>query len=238
MVPNRSLLRNVFFHDATNPDVTLGGPFQNGSIAEVNFLEFLDIVLANSVAIRVKKRTSTWIVSRINVPLETGVYDIYSDVPIELSREVSVEHATTHNITGRDARFGREVRNRDRKCVVSGIMNPEANIQVDSNESLWDQLEMGRYVTDIGDTPGRAKINSSQNGLLLLSNIHTLFDEYSISVNPDDNYKIVVFGIDIFGLDGRILDPVCRSLDNPHHVPDHLLKSHFEQSILASVRGS
>ncbi|KAG0124869.1 HNH endonuclease-domain-containing protein [Tuber indicum] len=229
MAPNRSLIRNVFFHDATNPDVTLGGLFQNGSITEANSI-FLTL---------------------INVPLETGVYDIYSDVPIELSREVSVEHATTHNITGRDARFRREVRNRNKKCVVSGIVNPEANIQVDKwssfeachifplqHESLWDELKMGRYVTDIEDTPVRAKINSSQNGLLLLSTIHTQFDEYSISVNPDDNYKIVVFGIDIFRVDGRILDPVCRSLDNPHHVPARLLRWHFEQSILASVRGA
>jgi len=74
-----SLIRNVFFHDATNPDVTLGGFFQNGSITEANFLDFLEIVLANLVVIRVKKRTSTRIVSRINVPLEAGAYDIYSD---------------------------------------------------------------------------------------------------------------------------------------------------------------
>jgi len=57
-------------------------------------------------------------------------------------------------------------------------------------------------------------------------------------VNPDDNYKIVVFDIDIFGLDGRILDPVCRNPDDPHRVSDQLLRWHFRQSILANVRGA
>jgi len=57
-------------------------------------------------------------------------------------------------------------------------------------------------------------------------------------VNPDDNYKIVVFDMDIRGLDGRILDPVCRKKDDPQCVLDELLRFHFRQSILANVRGS
>jgi len=35
------------------------------------------------------------------------------------------------------------------------------------------------------DTNGVSKINSLQNGLLLQSNIHQLFDQYLISVNLD-----------------------------------------------------
>jgi len=31
-----------------------------------------------------------------------------------------------------------------------------------------------------------------------------------ISVNLDDGYKVAVFDTDIYGDDGRILDPVCR----------------------------
>ncbi|KAJ9251674.1 hypothetical protein DTO280E4_8378 [Paecilomyces variotii] len=59
-----------------------------------------------------------------------------------------------------------------------------------------------------------APISSIQNGFLLQSSIHQLFNDYSISVNPDDNYKITCFIPDNFGLDGRILDPVCL-LMNP-----------------------
>ncbi|CUS10099.1 unnamed protein product, partial [Tuber aestivum] len=61
---------------------------------------------------------------------------------------------------------------------------------------------------------------------------------YLITVNRDNNYKIVVFDMDIRGLDGRILDPVCRNPDDPHCVSDKLLRWHFHQSILANVRGT
>jgi hypothetical protein len=38
-------------------------------------------------------------------------------------------------------------------------------------------------------------------------------------------------------LDGRILDPICRSPDNPNRVLDDVLRWHFRQSILANMRG-
>ena len=102
-------------------------------------------------------------------------------------------------------------------------------------ESIWEDLGFGELVSV--DTPGRSKINSPQNGLLLDSAIHTRFDQYLISINPDDNYKIVAFDLHTRGLDGRILDPVCRKKDDPHRVQDALLKWHYRQSILTNVRG-
>lgn len=54
-------------------------------------------------------------------------------------------------------------------------------------------------------------INSIQNGLLLCSHVHQMFDQYLISVNPDDGYKVIVFGIDLDGYDGRIFDLLCRN---------------------------
>jgi len=80
MVLNRSFLRNVSFHDATNPDIALGGLFQNGSITEANFLDILGILLISEKnPLRVQERVSGHIVFRTNTPLEKGVYDIYCD---------------------------------------------------------------------------------------------------------------------------------------------------------------
>ncbi|CUS12263.1 unnamed protein product, partial [Tuber aestivum] len=67
--------------------------------------------------------------------------------------------------------------------------------------------------------------------------MHQKFDQYLVSVNPDDNYKIVVFDPDIRVLDGRILDPMCRNPADPHRVSDQLLRWHFRQSVLANMRG-
>lgn len=39
------------------------------------------------------------------------------------------------------------------------------------------------------------------------------------------------------GIDGKVLDPVCRNPDDPHHVSDGLLRWHFRQSVLANMRG-
>ncbi|KAI9762577.1 MAG: hypothetical protein M1840_001203 [Geoglossum simile] len=104
-------------------------------------------------------------------------------------------------------------------------------------EILWLEFNYGRWVDDIDDDAGISKINSCQNGLLLWSDVHKMFDQYLLSVNPDDNYKITVFGVDNFGMDGRVLDPMCRNPEDPHHVSDQLLRWHFRQSILANVRG-
>ena len=48
----------------------------------------------------------------------------------------------------------------------------------------------------------------------------------------------MVFDDDILGLDGRILDAVCRDSANPHCVSDQLLRWHFRQSVLANMRGA
>jgi len=48
----------------------------------------------------------------------------------------------------------------------------------------------------------------------------------------------VVFSKNVFGVDGRALDPVCRDAANPHRVSDQLLRWHFRQLVLANMRGA
>ena len=88
----------------------------------------------------------------------------------------------------------------------------------------------------MGDAIGSSKINSAQNGFLLQRTVQQLFDQYLISVNPDDGYKVVALTFDLLGLDGRILDPACRNPTDPHRVSDQALRWHYRQSVLANVR--
>ena len=76
---NRSAGRNVFFYDASSPDIALGGLFQNGCVSEANFLQMLSIVLLLNNPIRVQHRISGEIVPYSNVVLAPGDYDIYSN---------------------------------------------------------------------------------------------------------------------------------------------------------------
>ncbi|CUS08068.1 unnamed protein product, partial [Tuber aestivum] len=253
MSPNRALQRNISFYDATNPQEALGGVVQNGSITEANFLDILGILLVvDGVSpLRAQGRMSNHIVSRRDVPLKTGVYNIYCDASIQISNEPWIQRLVSRFAYREKDTFRREISNRDRKCVISGIVNPESSIQAGNwagfkaahifpleREGHWIQYDYGRWITDMDDAPRSSKISSSQNGILLLAHVHQVFQQYLISVNPDDGYKVVVFDLDRFGLDGKILDPLCRSPDDPHHASDELLRWHFRQSVLANMRGA
>ncbi|KAG0634178.1 HNH endonuclease-domain-containing protein [Tuber brumale] len=192
--------------------------------------------------IRVQERESSHIVSRTEVPLQVGVYDIYCEASIQVSTEPWVRRLISYGITRRENSFRVSIHDRDRKCVISGISIPEIFIQSNNwtafeaahifplrHESHWDQFNYGRWITDMDDGVGSSKINSRQNGFLLEKQVHSMFDQYLISINPDDGYKVVVFDP---------LDPVCRNPDDPHRVSDHLLRWHFRQSVLANVRGA
>ncbi|CUS15898.1 unnamed protein product, partial [Tuber aestivum] len=231
--------------------VVLGGLCQNGSITEANFLSFLDILLVTQEGtVRVQARISGYVVTRTNTPLATGAYDIYCDGRIEISNERSLHRLFSRSVSGKETRFRDEIRARDPKCVISGMINSDLSIQASDwisyeaahlfpvhGESIWIDLDFGRWITDMDDSPPCSKIDSAQNGPPPRSHVHQLFDQYLVSVNPDDGYKVVVFNSDVDGLDGRILDPVCRDPANPHCVSDKLLRWHFRQSVLANMRG-
>jgi len=90
----------------------------------------------------------------------------------------------------------------------------------------------------MNEFPQAFRINSPQNGFLLKSGVHQRFDQYLISVNPDDGYKVVEFGFDGDGLDGRILDPACRDRSNPHRICDLVLRWHIRQAVGMNVKGT
>ncbi|KAG0128888.1 hypothetical protein HOY82DRAFT_522182 [Tuber indicum] len=247
----RSALHNTRFYDASDPAAALGGLYQNGSITEANFLSILEILLATEgKPVRVQARISGHIVTQNNMSLAIGDYDIYSDDPIQVTNEPWIHRLSSLNTAIIGTRFCDEVRARDKKCVITGVAHADVFVQsgiwtgLEANyifpleqESRWIQLGFARWITDIDDSTGSSKIESAQNGFLLNACAQDLFNRYVMSVNPDDGYKIVVFGPDIFGYNGRILDPVCRNPSDPHRVSDQLLRWHFRQSVLANMRG-
>lgn len=94
-------------------------------------------------------------------------------------------------MSGRESSFCQRIRARDGKCVISGVVNSRAphrwtlfeaahifplvkdNIRIHENNC--------RDKTDMDGTTGTStKINLIQNGYLLRSDIHQLFDQYLI----------------------------------------------------------
>jgi hypothetical protein len=168
----------------------------------------------------------------------------------------------SHATSGREDAFRNRVRARDKKCVISGKDNDGAPWDVWAGfeaahvfplqyESLWTQYDYGQWITNMES--GSSRINSVQNGLLMSENLHTQFDQYLFSINPDvrnlelvlailtrqkDGYKIISFMPNREGIDGRVLDPICRNPNNPDRVSDDVLRWHFRQSVLANIRGA
>lgn len=89
--------------------------------------------------------------------------------------------------------------------MISGIANPladignyvpfqAAHIFPQAREPEWRQRDFDNLVTDTASEQyiGSTKIHSAQNGLLLRSDIHALFDDYAVAVNPDVGTHIFI----------------------------------------------
>ena len=94
----------------------------------------------------------------------------------------------------RVAEFRNSVRQRDRRCVITGrpALRAEygnwrgfeaAHIFPLAYEAHWIEYGYGQWITIQPNTGG--SIDSVQNGILLRKDIHALFDGYDISINPD-----------------------------------------------------
>ncbi|KAK9349583.1 HNH endonuclease-domain-containing protein [Lipomyces doorenjongii] len=253
MSSDRSLGRDVHFYDISRPDKALGGLILTPSITEKTFLFALGILIISAHPYEVYLRGTEVPLGPTDEPLQPGKYDIKPDSPrgrILLTNEFSITRVLSHTVTGRDETFRQRVRERDRKCVITGIAIPSrlvdsndwssyhaAHIFPLSGEEWFIRNGFSRWITN-RDGEHDTGINSCQNGVLLLSHIHEKFDNFSISINPDDDYRIIAFRDDIFNVGGRTLDPVCRDPSNERSVRDELLRWHFRQTVLANMRGA
>jgi len=117
---------------------------------------------------------------------------------IKLTNEPWVLRILSHN-SEREASFRDKLRARDGKCVLSGFedLNADigdwspfsaAHIFPPEKENIWIMHDFQtRLISDVDYVNGvsELKINSCQNGLPIRRDLHTMFDNYLISVNPD-----------------------------------------------------
>ncbi|OBT87154.1 hypothetical protein VE02_02230 [Pseudogymnoascus sp. 03VT05] len=237
---NRSGWRDIHIYDASTNE-SLGGLYQKGSITDQVLLHMIgSILLIVNSRWTVKHRESDRTVTPSDNVALAG--------PISVNNEPWFFRLISHAVSGREDSFRNDVRSRDRNCVISGLVNEAAQWNFWSGfeaehvfpmeyESLWIEFNYSRWITSMENAPGSSKINSIQNGLLMSGNLHTQFDQYLFSINPDDAYRIITFFPNGMGIDGRTLDPACRDPNDPNHVSDEILRWHFRQSVLANMRG-
>ncbi|PUU79017.1 hypothetical protein B9Z19DRAFT_1125740 [Tuber borchii] len=143
--------------------------------------------------------------------------------------------------------FSDEVRARDKICVISGRQvwlagyeNWETfhacHVYPLQFEQQWLDKGYSRWITISPSNESDGIINSIQNGLLLGREIHLLFDSFKLSINPEENFKIVCFAPDTlyYNVAGRHLDQAL--LDHPHCPVNQVLRWHFLQAVLVYMR--
>ncbi|KAK9312030.1 HNH endonuclease-domain-containing protein [Lipomyces starkeyi] len=239
MAGRRSLRRNVFIYDASRPDHEIGGLRLNPSVSKTNFLSMLEILIIADCPYTVILHGTNEIIEATDEQLQPGRYYIKPSTPqgrIFMTDEPCALRTLSHTRTGRDEEFGKAVRERDGRCVITGVINPDADIDdwpgfeaahifPLSKEDNFIHQGLSRWITNRTGTRDTG-INSCQNGLLMRAQIHQHFDGFRFSINVDDNYKV----------DGRTLDPICRAPNDERSVRDELLRWHFRQAVLANMR--
>ncbi|KAK9316877.1 hypothetical protein V1522DRAFT_434347 [Lipomyces starkeyi] len=217
MAGSRAIGRDIHFYHFAEPDNALG--IFSPSVTEKNFLSILAILIFASGPYRVVSRNTGEELVPTDNALIPGHYELrpYSRRDtISITDEPCITRVLSRTITGRDEAIRAQVREKDGKCVITGVVNTQAYrnrwtaFQVAhsvplSSEDYFVQSGFSRRITNRKDERDTG-INSCQNGLLMQSGIHALFDDFGFSVNPDDGYKITCFDGDPFGKDGRVLE--------------------------------
>ncbi|KAI9858594.1 MAG: hypothetical protein M1813_007399 [Trichoglossum hirsutum] len=218
---NRSAGRDVHIYDAKDPNTALGGLVLTNGITNVNFYSIVEIFC-----------------------IFDSNYLLRDEGSITISNEPWLVRTISAASGTRIASFRDAVRERDRRCVITteeafdadyGIWRgfEAAHIFPLAYEQHWKDYNYSRWITIPAADGGN--INSIQNGMLLRDDIHTLFDGYDISINPNDNYKIVCFRRNGKGIAGKHLDQ--RFLEDSSRPVDQLLHWHFRQAVFANMRG-
>ncbi|KAG0123934.1 hypothetical protein HOY82DRAFT_466541, partial [Tuber indicum] len=182
-------------------------------------------------------------------PLQPGNYYIVTNGSITITEEVPLTRTTSLPSGTRVASFTDSVHERDRRCIIAGMPAPlaefgnrrsfdTAHIFPLVYEEYWNGRNYGDWITVPPANESDGSINSVQNGILLRRDIRDYFDSYDLSVNPDDNFKIVCFTPDSlnYHIDCRHLDQTF--IGNALRPVDELLRWHFRQAVLDNVKGA
>lgn len=197
----RANARDVFFYDLRDPSTQLGGLHITQGVTNANFYSMIDIVLIIPRTYFLQNDNDETIPRDLQ-SLLPGNYFIVTDGTIDVSDEITVTRTRSHSGGTRTEVFTDQVRERDQHCVITKLDNlmaraglwvgfEAAHIFPLGCERDWNKNNFSRWIT-ISPSRGGA-INSVQNGLLLQSTVHQLFDAFIISINPDVSFLLLLF---------------------------------------------
>ncbi|KAG0642747.1 hypothetical protein HOY80DRAFT_881095 [Tuber brumale] len=245
---NRLAWRNAYIYDSRDRDTAVGGLWVSTGISNSTLYYLVQIfcIFTDTFSLRDDNEK---LVLKDEQPLRPGNYYISTDGSLTVTDEVPLVRTLSLQSGTRLASFCRAVRVRDQRCVITGrkaiidgvgfwTVFEVAHVFPLAYEEHWNENNFSRCITVSPASESEGSINSVQNGILLERTMHALFDSYEISINPDDEYKIICFTplASSYGIAGRNLDQ--SFLENPHRPVDHLLRWHFRQAVLVNMKGA
>lgn len=240
---DRASNRVLFIWIGGNLDGPIGGLQCVDGLTNVDLLQMVSILLITS-SDRVVQDAHGAVITENDDPVQPGDY-IVSANTVEVNDEMVYTRASSIATGERVREFREAVQERDKRCVVSKLENlnveygwagfEAAHIFPLAYEQQWHENSYGRWISMVPAQGG--EINSVQNGLLLTSSLHQLFDQYFFTINPDNGFKVVLFmPADTFRIGKEKLDG--RLLNHPAGPSVQLLRWHFRQAVLANMRGA
>ncbi|KAK6543772.1 hypothetical protein TWF694_000504 [Orbilia ellipsospora] len=237
--------RTVLFFLSSNPDDCIGG-CMHYHFTQHDLYDFVGILViaqasdasvgssSNENVLEVRMRGSqTALENSADIPLSPGDY--------LLAPKYGSDRAYSRSVISRDRAFRSSLRRRDGGCVLTGVINRDADGDSNNRDWLpfesahiwplcnvteWVRQSAGRWITDSDGLSEEAKMNSPQNGILLCSTSHVLFDSHDLAINPKADYKIYPFDHDSFGYSGKHMSIRARE-NSDIGVRDALLLWHF-----------
>ena len=202
---NRAPARDVHIYDANDPDMVLGGLVLTDGVTTANFYSMVEIVFLFNQDYTLRDESGIT-VGRDDHPLQPGKYFIVTAGSITVSDETWLVRAASVSTATRTEDFRHAIRERDRRCVMTGKGASNATVGfwvgLDAThvfplayEHHWVKHNYGDWITLQPESGG--SINSVQNGMLLESGLRALFDSYMVSINPDVCMSIVIFRVSI-----------------------------------------
>ncbi|KAM5434655.1 hypothetical protein MferCBS31731_006600 [Microsporum ferrugineum] len=238
--------RNVWISFGSDPDVIRGGLNASDTITNAQFLALLRILFHAPGGFNACKEGSSLPVRQNDEVLPHGHYILSPTTPgqvLEVTNDRYYPRTLSRCSSCRDATFMRDVRRRDRGCMVTGA------IAMDAEDDYWSGFEAAHIfplaLSELFSSfdfptviPNERGINAPNNGILLRADVHQLWDSYAIAVNPNDGFRIQSFRGSSHQYHNTVLQPACRHPEDPHRVIDALLTWHFKQAVLYNMRGA
>ena len=200
----RALGRNVHIYNARDTNTVLGGLFATDGMTNANFYSMVEIVFLFDNDYTLSGESGAT-VQRDDHPLQAAKYFINTAGSLTVNNEPWLVRTSSVGAQALAEGFSDAVRERDNGCVITG--KPALNAEYGywggftatpifplTHKQHWVTHGYDRWITIPG---ARGSISSVQNGMLLRDDIATLFESYSLSINPDVSMTSIFLGVPI-----------------------------------------